>query len=48
MHGSVDSTCDTTSGACTCIDNVSGDKCDACSTGWYGFPSCQGNIEISN
>ena len=31
-------------GVCTCIDNVSGDKCDACSPGWYGFPSCQGEI----
>ena len=48
MYGSVDSACDTTSGACTCIDNVGGDKCDACLTGLYGFPSCQGDTEISN
>ena len=31
-------------GVCSCIDNVSGNKCDACSPGWYGFPSCQGEI----
>ena len=36
--------CTTSFGVCSCIDNVSGNKCDACSPGWYGFPSCQGEI----
>ena len=44
VDGSVDTSCTDDAGVCTCIANVSGDKCDACSTGWYGFPSCQGEI----
>ena len=42
--GSIDSTCDITSGHCSCIDNVGGDKCDTCHNGWYDFPSCQGEL----
>ena len=42
--GSVNSTCTDDGGVCTCIANVIGDKCDVCETGWYSFPSCQGEI----
>ena len=45
MDGSVDNTCDIISGQCSCIDNVSGLKCDVCATGWYGFSNCQGKTE---
>ena len=41
-EGAADDTCDVTSGVCTCIDKVSGDKCDTCKTGYYNFPTCQG------
>ena len=44
MDGSVDSSCTDDGGVCTCIANVVGDKCDVCATGWYGFPTCQGEI----
>ena len=40
----MDNSCTNDGGVCTCIANVSGDKCDACTTGWYGFPACQGEI----
>ena len=39
--GRKDNTCDITSGQCSCIDNVSGLKCDACAIGWYGFSNCK-------
>ena len=44
MDGSVDNSCTDDGGVCTCIANVSEDKCDVCTTGWYGFPTCQGEI----
>ena len=44
VDGSVDNSCTDDGGVCTCIANVSGDKCDVCTTGWYGFPACQGEI----
>ena len=44
VDGSVDNSCTDDGGVCTCIANVSGDKCDVCTTGWYGFPTCQGEI----
>ena len=44
MDGSVDNSCTDDGGVCTCIANVSGDKCDVCTIGWYGFPTCQGEI----
>ena len=44
MDGSVDASCTDDGGVCTCIANVSDDKCDVCTTGWYGFPTCQGEI----
>ena len=33
--------CDKTSGKCDCNDNVVGDKCTQCESGYWGFPSCQ-------
>ena len=44
VDGSVDNSCTDDGGVCTCIANVTGDKCDVCTTGWYGFPACQGEI----
>ena len=38
-QGSVDESCDI-NGQCSCEENVDGLKCDACSTGFNGFPSC--------
>ena len=43
--GSLDTTCDITSGHCACIANVGGDKCDACNIGWYDHPKCQGKTD---
>ena len=40
----MNSSCTDDGGVCTCNDNVTGIKCDTCETGWYGFPSCQGEI----
>ncbi|XP_017358968.1 laminin subunit alpha-5 isoform X2 [Cebus imitator] len=36
-----DPTCDTDSGQCKCRPNVSGRRCDACSPGFHGYPSCR-------
>ena len=33
-------------GHCTCKPNVAGYKCDKCAANQYGFPNCQGNINI--
>ena len=41
QEGSVDITCDNTSGKCTCKEWVIGDKCTECATEHFGFPSCQ-------
>ena len=35
-------TCDQVDGACTCIQNVAGQKCDECTIGFYDFPNCKG------
>ena len=40
-EGSKDKTCDK-DGMCTCIANVDGVKCSACSDGFYSFPKCLG------
>ena len=29
------------SGQCECKENVGGDKCDACMSGFIGFPECK-------
>ena len=44
----MDSSCTDDAGVCTCIANVVGDKCDVCATGWYGFPTCQGELYFVN
>ena len=38
MDGSVDNSCDINTGKCTCKPNVSGDKCDESTEGYFGFP----------
>ena len=38
MDGSVDNSCDINTGKCTCKPNVSGDKCDESTEGFFGFP----------
>lgn len=39
--GSVTFECDPFGGQCQCRQNVIGRKCDACRTGFYGFPDCK-------
>ena len=34
--------CDKTSGKCDCNDNVIGDECTQCESGYWDFPSCHG------
>ena len=47
MDGSVDNSCDINTGKCTCKPNVSGDKCDESTEGYFGFPGePQGMIYI--
>ena len=43
-NGVLDNSCTEDSGICTCVAHVTGDKCDACLTGWYDFPSCHSKI----
>ena len=38
-EGALDSSCNE-NGICSCKEHVTGDKCDACVTGFLGFPSC--------
>ena len=33
--------CDKSSGKCDCNDDVVGDKCTQCESGYWGFPKCQ-------
>ena len=40
-----DNSCDQSDGQCSCKANISGEKCDTCSPGWWGFPHCQGEID---
>ena len=39
--GSKSTVCDKSTGKCDCNDNVVGDKCTQCESGYWGFPSCQ-------
>ena len=47
MDGALDNSCTEDGGICTCVANVTGDKCDVCLTGWYDFPSCHSEIYYS-
>ncbi|CAN9515277.1 unnamed protein product [Ophioblennius macclurei] len=38
---SLDSSCDTLSGQCSCKNNVVGRQCDRCAPGFYGYPNCR-------
>ena len=46
-EGSVDvsQTCDPQTGKCNCKENIAGDKCDRCGTGFYDFPNCKGKMD---
>merc|ERR1719411_2169200 len=46
-HGSEVASCSAT-GQCACKDNIAGDKCDQCASGYSmnGFPACQKEIRI--
>ena len=39
-QGSKNATCNE-DGICDCKSYIGGDKCDACETGYYGFPECK-------
>ena len=41
MAGSKDSSC-SENGQCDCMENIEGDKCDACKNGYFRFPDCKG------
>ena len=51
--GSTDSSCDHQTGACVCLEYVTGGRCEHCSPGYYGFNSgtgcvtCNCNLEGS-
>ena len=42
--GSNGTKCDNETGHCSCLLNISGNKCDQCVKGFYGFPNCQGRF----
>lgn len=39
--GSLSYVCDPYGGQCQCRPNVIGRRCDACKTGYFGFPDCK-------
>lgn len=39
--GSLSFECDPFGGQCSCKPNIIGRKCEACKTGYYGFPECK-------
>ena len=39
--------CDNTDGRCTCKPNISGNKCEKCAHGFFGFPNCQSKFQLS-
>ena len=43
-EGAVNNACADGEGQCTCKPNITGDKCDKCAPGFFGFPNCQGMI----
>ena len=45
--GSISTFCNSR-GECTCKSNVNGNKCATCSSGYYGFPNCQGRFLTIN
>ena len=44
-QGSISFECDGVSGKCLCQENIAGDKCTECDSGYYGFPNCKGNFD---
>lgn len=41
FYGSTSFECDPFGGQCQCKPNIIGRQCDACRTGYYGFPDCK-------
>lgn len=37
-----DGVCDSVTGQCTCKATTTGEKCDQCKDGLFGFPECKG------
>ena len=47
-EGSKSFECDNTDGSCTCKPNNSGEKCEKCTRGLFGFPNCnQSKFQLS-
>ena len=46
--GTEDEICDKAVGSCLCKQNFTGERCDRCEAGFYGFPDCRGNNDDNN
>lgn len=40
-EGSLSFSCDKFGGQCACKSNIIGRTCEACKTGYFGFPDCK-------
>lgn len=43
-EGTARDICNPNTGACICMENYAGPRCDVCNEGYYNFPRCSGNF----
>jgi hypothetical protein len=46
--GTTEEICNKDSGRCMCKPNFTGERCDRCVSGYFGFPNCRGTFTIIN